>query len=540
MSIILLLIPVVLWMAWAPQASESPSIAQPWASVIFLAGYAVVVAILGWRDRWRMRRLAGGSGLPRSARTAMLARLLVPAWFAVGIAFLGWRDAVDRMLGSAANWPVETPGLLLGILPVLLAWMGLWWAHYPVDRAFYEQNLLLQLDADLPLYAPPTFGEYLVSKLRMQILFTMVPVLMIVALRDAGGLIFLFFKIDPSNPAHDALLWGVSVVLVFLIVPEVLRRVLATESLPDTELRRRLWEIADRDRVRCRDVLLWRTHHTVGNAAVMGVVRWFRYVLLSDLLLESLPDEQVLAVFAHEVGHIIHRHMIWYAGFWIGLTMAFTAAADSLDLLALHRGLSPSIIDPAIVLMELAAIVIGFGYLSRRFERQADVHAARTMQALAEPMNGRSYVGVAGAAVFNSALLRVAEVNNIPTEARGRFTGSLRHRLAFLTEWVSTLAASWLHGTMASRVRYISRISTDANLTRRFDRQMIRLRIGIAAMLLLCVSWTAYDSLRTHDQPDESALQSAIGNRKSAISCLHSPAAAVTFPGPKDLVIYGP
>ena len=37
-----------------------------------------------------------------------------------------------------------------------------------------------------------------------------------------------------------------------------------------------------------------------------------RYILLSDLLLERMDDEQIEAVFAHEVGHVVHRHMAWY------------------------------------------------------------------------------------------------------------------------------------------------------------------------------------------------------------------------------------
>ena len=52
--------------------------------------------------------------------------------------------------------------------------------------------------------------------------------------------------------------------------------------------------------------------NNMGNAAVMGLFPQVRYILLSDLLLETMTDEQVEAVFAHEVGHIVHRHMAWY------------------------------------------------------------------------------------------------------------------------------------------------------------------------------------------------------------------------------------
>src|SRR5205823_14715197 len=100
--------------------------------------------------------------------------------------------------------------------------------------------------------------------------------------------------------------------------------------------RARLDAICNRAGVRCRDVLLWRTHHSVGNAAVMGLLPRFRYVLLSDLLVESLPDEQISAVFAHEVGHIRHRHMVWYVLFFIGLSFGFVGLEDAARLTSHH------------------------------------------------------------------------------------------------------------------------------------------------------------------------------------------------------------
>ena len=68
--------------------------------------------------------------------------------------------------------------------------------------------------------------------------------------------------------------------------------------------------------MRYRDILLWRTQNNMGNAAVMGLVPQVRYILLSDLLLETMTESQIEAVFAHELGHIVHRHMAWYIVFF--------------------------------------------------------------------------------------------------------------------------------------------------------------------------------------------------------------------------------
>jgi hypothetical protein len=172
--------------------------------------------------------------------------------------------------------------------------------------------------------------------------------------------------------------------------------------------------------VRCREVLLWHTHHNVGNAAVMGLVPRFRYVMLSDVLIETLRDEQIVAVYAHEVGHIIHRHMVWYGVFFVALTCALLGFSDTVSTAAGRVGISQHWVDSVYPFFSILMFVACFGYVSRRFERQADVFAARTVEIMgrtpnaAEASQGLQYwvkpeqahVGTLGAAIFNSALLR--------------------------------------------------------------------------------------------------------------------------------------
>ena len=79
--------------------------------------------------------------------------------------------------------------------------------------------------------------------------------------------------------------------------------------------------------MRYRDILLWKTEYNMGNAAVMGFVPRLRYILMSDLLLETMTDEQIEAVFAHELGHVVHRHMSWYVVFMVVLVLLNVAVA---------------------------------------------------------------------------------------------------------------------------------------------------------------------------------------------------------------------
>jgi len=127
------------------------------------------------------------------------------------------------------------------------------------------------------------------------------------------------------------------------------------------------------------------------NACVTGILPRFRYVLLSDALLESLTPLEVAAVFGHEVGHVAHRHFLYFAFFFIGSLGVLSLLAEILSrsgpLLVQLAWLSPW--NPSVLsdVIEGAALLIGlglyfwavFGHLSRRFERQADVFGSKVV-----------------------------------------------------------------------------------------------------------------------------------------------------------------
>jgi STE24 endopeptidase len=125
-------------------------------------------------------------------------------------------------------------------------------------------------------------------------------------------------------------------------------------------------------------------------------------------------------------------------------------------------------------------VIFGQGYLSRRFERQADVFAARMMevdwggltpqpdQPPAPPPETlpevpTSHVGLKGAQLFSTALTRVAFVNNIPINARGL-----------------------LHPSIARRLSYLDEMSGDPLKTSRFDRKMGHIYALLIFVLMTC------------------------------------------------------
>ena len=126
----------------------------------------------------------------------------------------------------------------------------------------------------------------------------------------------------------------------------------------------------------------------------------------------------------------------------------------------------------------LVELLVGIG---RRFERQADVFAARTLEAAP----GHSHVGPVGAAVFASALQRVALINNMPIEPQGRWEGGPVRRLGWLLERAGGVMDNWLHGSIATRMRTLHRMSADPAHTRHFDKRMARLYVALLVLLLV-------------------------------------------------------
>lgn len=526
MSRVLLLLIFVFWMA-APQYAHPPA-RYAWVGVaVFLGYYVLLVLVMGVWGRLLARRVSA-SKLRRSLRrfnyTLFVARAMIPVWFAFGVFGLGWGEVVHRAIGPDLLRAAQLPGLLLATLPPMAAWMGLWWSQYPAEIALREQSLLGQLEADLPIHAPPSFRDYFLSNVRLRLLFTVVPIFMIVLLRDLLRVVAATRPLGLPDDWLDPGAMVLAAALVFLFAPEILRRVLHTERLEDGPLRRRLEAMCRRSNMRCRDILVWRTHSSMGNAAVMGMVPRMRYVLLSDLLLETMTDDQVEAVFAHEMGHVVHRHMAWFVVFFVVLWIGMAGVEQWLSASLLTEG-GPGWVNPVLAAGVFFWMLLLFGFLSRRFERQADVYAARTMQAkadgattVAQPTHAASgsavvvhppaalpasaaapvhapmapspsHVGPYGATLFASALQRVAVINNIPLSPRTRWQGGLRQRAEFVLERVGDLAHNWLHGSIFARMQYLHRLSVDAARTHRFDRVMLRLYLTLVFLLFASIAF---------------------------------------------------
>jgi STE24 endopeptidase len=493
-------------MSWSDKAQASLGVsAHPaYGTAVFLGFYGLLIVVIRLWSELLARRVTRNN-LDRSlrgfGRVLFAVRFIVPAWFAVGLFLLGWGERVHAVTSRWA--PLQLPGVLLGTLPPFAVWAMLWWSQYPADRTLREQSLLDELEADLPVHAPPTFRSYFFSNLRLQLLFTTVPVLAIILMRDVLSLGVAASRGSQALKSEqvDFATMLLSTGLVFLFAPEILRRVLQTQPLPESPLRRRLEALCERVGLRYREILLWRTNNNMGNAAVMGVIPQVRYILLSDLLLERMDDEQIEAVFAHEMGHVVHRHMAWYVVVILIFTLAITVIAHLMpDQLPVVAGIPQEFLEKVLLpVAALVAFLVYFGFLSRRFERQADVYAARVIEKNAKEKSAalasvESHVGEYGATVFASALHRVAMMNNIPLGPRRRPRRGVVRRFGHAVDGLVESLHNWLHGSIHGRMQYLRSLSADPSATGRFDRFMVALYCSLLFALFACAAFVVASS----------------------------------------------
>ncbi len=327
-----------------------------------------------------------------------------------------------------------------------------------------------------------TLGNYLVDKLRHQVLILAVPMSLIVLAKDLIYLAAPHVTFLPREPnvrmliLHTAL--GTVSFFVLLFAPMMLRYIWATEPLPPGPLRDRFVETCRRIGLRYREILIWHTHGLAVNAAVMGFIAPLRYILVSDALLEEMNDEEIEAVFGHEAGHVRHWHLPFFGVFAI---VSMYAAGGVMILLLMLRNppkwlsatalpVAPWVTSEA--MLQFVALVVllvmwlfGFSWLSRKFERQADLFGIRCITPDVKqcqswcPVHGESRkagICVTAANIFGRTLGRIADLNGIPRES-----------------------PSWQHGSIESRCKLIETFVSDTPRLERFEGTILGIKVAL-------------------------------------------------------------
>ncbi|MBN1257806.1 MAG: M48 family metalloprotease [Planctomycetes bacterium] len=289
-----------------------------------------------------------------------------------------------------------------------------------------------------------TWKSYMLHRLRYNF-FIFIPWLCLWSLVDLAG--WLAPALGVAVPGESSWLEPLAMLpLLFvavLIFPWILVRLWGCKPLENARLLRRLDEVQERAGIRFSRVWLWNLGGgTILNAAVLGFIKPCRYLLLSKGLLHHLTENEISAVVGHELGHVHHRHLWWY----LLITGAF--------LLGMGTFMSWWLVENHLVAIGIALslglyIRFIFGFMSRNFERQADLYAAVTL-------------GMSDGLI--SSLEKIAYISGNVRKAR-----------------------CWHHASIAERVEFLRSVQENPALAEKHDKYCFRMRQTLGSLAVAVI-----------------------------------------------------
>lgn len=391
--------------------------------------------------------------------------------------------ATDLLIGGLLVLRQQTGDLimideLLLLLPTVVMLLWQWWVYYPVDRVLREAMLMKQISTGQPARPIWTRRMYVLTQLRHQLGMVLLPLLLILSWIEFCE------RLGPTGWGYVGAAYALPLTLagagaLFLLMPLVLRWIWDTEPLPGGEVRRFLLELCRRHGVKVRELLVWKTHGAVINAAVMGLSSRLRFILLTDGLLDQLDRQHIEAIMAHELAHVKRRHLIWLlvSALAIGGVLQIVLQlivggiarhiwpAGSTPVMWLEDFGPHELVFSLVVLLTGAGWLWLFGVVSRLTERQADTFAVEHMVLMREQPevdeDGQTVIDAASVDAMVGSLERVAKLNHMSTA---------RH--------------NWRHGSIAVRQNYLLSLIGHRVDRLRINRTMTRINVLSAIALL--------------------------------------------------------
>lgn len=413
---------------------SSPDAGPSRAAFILLPHALLWLLTWAWLARLGRRMDRGDiAALARADSVILGSRVVGLLWHAATVFGFGWIGLVRSWVGN----PVALDELIAAAPPILGLFVG-FAAFQPIEKRVRDATFprVLHEGSVTPTVHPAdTRGSYISFVARQSILPFLIPVAIVFAWVEGSGRIASRWQLTGG---WETLLQLSGAGLLVAFSPHLLRYLWSATPMPPSPLRDSIVAVCRRSAVRVRELLVWPTHGTSLNAAVLGFLPGTRFILFTDSMLERLGDDSVQAVTAHEVGHVHERHLPWLAAAtaasagvlgaalaWIA-TLALSVAGARWQLSDDNRQLAMDIAGAAVGVVTLAGAIVAFGWVSRRFEWQADAFAAAD-QTLAVNPNAENVAPDAAERVAE-ALALVAAYNGIPPARFGFRHGSIRTR----------------------------------------------------------------------------------------------------------------
>ncbi len=272
-------------------------------------------------------------------------------WIAISpgyLSFVGW--------GACAKLPLPHVDSL--------AWTFAWWC-------FPSVLLMTLLDAArCQLYR--SNDVKVLSSARYGWMVIMLPCLATCILWDAST--FLSESLVGAERTSPIVIACLLTMLMAMLLPFLMIKLWSTERMGTTlkgSVAISTWVEAGGDP---RSILLWKTELSIAGAMVLGWCRPFRFLILSDLLLQRLDRDELRMIVLHEAAHCRRWHV------WLRLLPVW---AMSIPIMAIHNPvflkqamivlpLPSAFVLPCVVILSLVSMCVLLSWIARWTEFDAD------------------------------------------------------------------------------------------------------------------------------------------------------------------------
>ncbi|MEW5909758.1 MAG: M48 family metalloprotease [Thermodesulfobacteriota bacterium] len=383
------------------------------ATVLFFTGFT-------WVRFSRLKRrlpVYGITGIEHPFNSAVTGHSIL------AIAFYAFDIYILNLPSFFYNLPlfIKTPTLLgFGFLLLFIGYLSVVWGFsHPLHTRIYSLTL--------------GKGAYIFSNIS----FSIPVVLPWLLLSGISDLIFALPFETPrkllSTKEGEIAYFLIFLIAVSVFGPFIIQKFWRCRPLEPGYFRSRIESMCEKTRLKYADILHWPLFGgRMITAGVMGLVRRFRYILVTDALLTSLDPQELDAVISHEIGHIKKRHLPFYLFFFLGYLLVSYATYDLILYAVIHAeplyrlleriGLGASSAHSIIFSLIIIAVFLiyfryGFGYFMRNFERQADGYVFMVLD------TGRPLI---------STLEKIAYSGGQPMDKPNWHHFSIRERIDFL------------------------------------------------------------------------------------------------------------
>lgn len=298
--------------------------------------------------------------------------------------------------------------------------------------------------------------EYLATQLKFM-MFPLVPLLLYLSLMDIAERLPIQFRIFFIDHQYISIfILGIFIVIIYIAAPKFLQLLWKSKPLENLELKNRIKAFADMHDIKYKDISVWQTGKArIANAGVTGIAPSLRKIFVTDALLENFTNEEIETIIAHEFGHIKYKHLLIYLVFSLtyfsGYTMFYVYIFPLWE-----KFFGSSSISEAIVTIIFFAIyfVLIFRYLSRKFERQADLHAINSTGA---------------PETFKQALIKLSYLNYVPQRIK---------------RWLEIFHT---HPSIYNRLEFIGRAVSGEKSALKYSHTLLETKITLFLLPILLV-----------------------------------------------------